>query len=94
MRLALDVKGEDATGSPFTERTHCLNVSGAGILFESRQKLLVGTRVKLLIHIPPSLREHFGGLSTYETAAVICRLEKLENEASVRAGARFAGSRA
>jgi hypothetical protein len=89
LHLALEVKGEDATGVPFREQTRCKNVSGGGLLFESGQKLLVGSRVHLAIRIPAALREHFGGHEIYETAAVICRLEKMENDTLVRVGARF-----
>jgi hypothetical protein len=89
LHLTLEVKGEDATGAPFRELTRCRNVSGGGLLFESGQKLLVGSRVHLAIRIPPALREHFSGHDVYETAAVICRLEKMENETVARVGARF-----
>ncbi len=47
LKLPVEVRGEDALGRVFVERTHCMNVSGGGILFESQEKLLVGTRLRL-----------------------------------------------
>jgi len=89
LRLQVAVKGEDALGRPFTETTRCMNVSGGGILFESGQKLLVGTRLHLRIEIPEPLRKHFGDRAVWETQAVIRRLEGLEGQSHIRVGARF-----
>ncbi len=89
LKLPVEVRGEDALGRAFVERTHCLNVSGGGILFESQEKLLVGTRLRLRIDIPAALRKHFGSRSVWETGAIIMRLEALEGQSTVRVGARF-----
>ena len=89
LKLPVRVSGEDAAGKTFEESTRCLNVSGGGILFESRERLLVGTRIHLRIEIPEALRKHFDDQSDYETSAIITRLEALESRARVRVGARF-----
>ena len=89
LKLHVMVQGEDALGRPFSETTQCLNVSGGGILFESQQKLLVGTRLHLRIEIPEPLRKHFGNRAVWETQAVIRRLESLEGRDRIRVGARF-----
>ena len=52
LHLPVEVRGEDATGSPFTELTHCLNVSGGGILFESHRQGPGGARVSRRIELP------------------------------------------
>jgi hypothetical protein len=89
LRLPVAVSGEDARGSAFVEHTHCMNVSGGGILFESGQKLLVGTRLRLRIEIPEQLRKHFEDREVWQTAAVITRLEAMEGQTVIRVGARF-----
>jgi hypothetical protein len=89
IRLSVEVRGEDALGRAFVERTRCLNVSGGGILFESHEKLLVGTRVHLRIEIPVSLQKHFGQRAVWNTGAVITRLEALEGQSVIKVGARF-----
>jgi hypothetical protein len=89
LKLPLEVRADDALGRPFVELTHCMNVSGGGILFESQEKLLVGTRLRLRIDIPTALRKHFENRSVWETGAVIMRLEALEGQSTVRVGARF-----
>lgn len=89
LKLPVEVRGEDALGRSFVEITHCLNVSGGGILFESLEKLLVGTRLQLRIEIPEPLRKHFGNRAVWETSAVIMRLEGMEGQSTIRVGARF-----
>ncbi len=89
IRLSVEVRGEDALGRVFVENTRCLNVSGGGILFESREKLLVGTRLHLRIEIPEGLRKHFGNRAVWNTGAVITRLEALEGQSVIKVGARF-----
>ncbi len=89
LKLTLDVRGESASGQPFWEQTQCRNVSGTGICFETRQKVLVNTRLRLSIKIPASLQKHFDGRGVYETEAIIVRLEATEGQSLVRVGARF-----
>jgi hypothetical protein len=89
LRLPVAVSGEDARGLTFVEHTHCLNVSGGGILFESGQKLLVGTRLRLRIEIPEPLRKHFDERDVWQTNAIITRLEAMEGQSILRVGARF-----
>ncbi|MBN2370945.1 MAG: PilZ domain-containing protein [Vicinamibacteria bacterium] len=83
------MSGENAGERSFAEQTRSLNVSAGGILFASRQKLVVGSRVRLRIDIPYSLRKHFGGRTVYETRAVICRIEPVEGSELMHVGARF-----
>jgi hypothetical protein len=89
LKLPVEVRGEDALGRRFVETTHCLNVSGGGILFESQEKLLVGTRLHLRIEIPEPLRKHFANRAIWETTAIIMRLEGMEGQSTIRVGARF-----
>ena len=94
LKLQVAVSGEDARGRAFVEHTQCLNVSGGGILFESGQKLLVGTRLRLRIEIPEALRKHFAGRAIWQTSAIITRLEAMEGQTVIRVGACFVeGSR-
>jgi hypothetical protein len=89
LHLPVSVSGESAGGRSFSESTRSLNVSGGGICFESRQKLLIGQRLMLRIQLPAGLRRHFGGRAMYEAQAVVCRVEQFEGEAVARIGARF-----
>jgi len=94
-RLGLDlpihVSGNDVSGAPFAELTRSLNVSGGGICFETRQRLQPGSRLAVLVQLPPALRRHFGGRETYRARAVVCRVEHLEGQPVSRIGARFLG---
>jgi len=91
LHLALEVSGDDASGAPFVEATRSLNLSGGGVLFESRRRLLVGARVSLVITLPPALRGHFGGHPEYRARAVVCRVERFEGSPVSRIGVRFLG---
>jgi hypothetical protein len=91
LHLSFDVSGKDASGTPFTQTARTLNISGGGVLFESPRHLLVGSRLVLHIQIPPSLRKRFGNRPLYRVRAVVCRVERFQDEAMSRVGARFLG---
>jgi hypothetical protein len=91
IHLAVEVSGRDSMGRSFSEKTRSLNVSGGGICFESRQLLDVGSRLELVIELPPSLRPHFSGRSVYRARALVCRVEHFPAEPRYRVGARFLG---
>ena len=91
LHLTLDVAGQDAAGAAFHETSRTLNISGGGVLFESRRNLLVGSGLALAIQIPEALRKHFGDRPVYNVKAVICRVESFEGEQAHRIGARFLG---
>jgi c-di-GMP-binding flagellar brake protein YcgR len=91
LHLPVEVHGEDATGARFTEVTRSVNVSGGGILFESHRHIPIGTRLRLKIELPVSLRHHFGDNEVYKARAVVCRVERMEGDAANRIGARFLG---
>jgi len=91
LHLAMEARGEEATGSSFSEETRSLNISGGGILFESRHNLLVGSQVLLAISVPPALQKRFGNRPVYRARAVVCRVERFEGEPVSRVGARFLG---
>ena len=91
LHLPVEVKGQDTSGDAFEEATRTLNISGGGICFESGQKLVVGSRLLLLIQLPPPLRKHFRNRPLYRARAVVCRVERFEGQAVSRIGARFLG---
>jgi hypothetical protein len=91
LQLRVEVKGQDTIGANFEEATRTLNISGGGICFESEQKLIVGSRLLLLIQLPPPLRKHFRNRPLYRARAVVCRVERFEGQAVSRIGARFLG---
>ena len=91
LHLPVEVKGQDTSGAAFEEATQTLNISGGGICFESGQKLVVGSRLLLLIQLPPPLRKHFRNRPLYRARAVVCRVERFEGQAVSRIGARFLG---
>jgi hypothetical protein len=91
LRLSLDISGQDAGGVAFAHSAQTFNISGGGVCFETPRNVLVGTRLLLIIQIPPALRGHFGGRAVYRAWAVVCRVERFEGQASSRIGARFLG---
>lgn len=91
LHLPLQASGQDASGASFSEATRTLNISGGGILFETRHHLPVGSQLVLAIELPPALQKHFGNRPVYRCRAVICRVERFESEALSRVGARFLG---
>ena len=88
--LALTVSGEDVTGRGFTESTRTLDVSGGGLAFATRRRLLVGSRLVLEVRLPPRLRRHFAGRDAYRVKAVVCRVVAPE-EGPAQVGVRFLG---
>jgi hypothetical protein len=91
LHLPVEVSGSDAAGHAFTESTRTVNISGGGICFESARHILVGTRVRLQIRLPPSLQGRFGGRELYSVRAVVCREENFDGQSLHRIGARFLG---
>jgi len=91
LHLPLDVDGRDAGGARFSETTRTLNVSGAGLAFETGRDLQMGSRLDLSIELPPPLRHHFGGKAVYSVRAVVCRVERPQGAAIARIGVRFLG---
>jgi hypothetical protein len=77
-RLALTprlvVSGADIQDRPFTERTHALDVSGAGLSFETTHNLTVGTRLHFLIYVPAALRHRFDGRPVYRVRGLVTRV--------------------
>jgi hypothetical protein len=91
LHLPVEVHGEDVSGARFTEVTRSVNVSGGGILFESHKQIPIGTRLRLSIELPVTLRHRFGDRETYTARAVVCRVERPEGNVAARIGARFLG---
>jgi hypothetical protein len=89
LQLPVEVRGEDVAGAAFSEQARSINVSGGGICFECRRTLAVGARLQLAIDLPPALRRHFGNQDVYRARAVVCRVERLEEDGPSRVGARF-----
>lgn len=88
--LPLSVSGEDVAGRTFTEATRTVNVSGGGLAFATRRRLLLGARLLLEVRLPPPLRRHFAGRESYRVRAVVCRLVVPE-EGLAQVGVRFLG---
>jgi PilZ domain len=88
--LPLSVSGEDIAGRTFTETTRTANVSGGGLAFATRRRLLLGSRLVLEVRLPPRLRRHFDGREAYRVRAVVCRVVGPE-EGLVQVGVRFLG---
>ena len=88
--LPLTVSGADATGRAFTESTRTLDVSGGGLAFATRRRLLIGSRLVLEVRLPQRLRRHFAGREAYRVKAVVCRVVAPE-EGLAQVGVRFLG---
>lgn len=91
LHLPVKLKGTDEAGHAFAESTRTRNISAGGICFESAYHVPVGDRVSLEISIPDAMRKHFGGQAVYAVTAVVCRIERFEEGAVSRIGARFIG---
>ena len=91
LHLPVKAKGTDETGHAFMETTRTRNISAGGICFESAYHVPVGGRVSLEISIPDGMRKHFGGQAVYSVSAIVCRVERFEDGAVSRIGARFVG---
>jgi c-di-GMP-binding flagellar brake protein YcgR len=89
LHLPVEVRGEDAAGTTFTEHTRTVNVSGGGLCFESHRPLSVGARIRLAIELPVNLRRHFGDSDVYRARAVVCRVERTSGSDEARISARF-----
>ena len=88
--LPLTVSGADVTGRAFTESTRTLDVSGGGLAFATRRRLLIGSRLVLEVRLPPRLRRHFAGREVYRVKAVVCRVVAPE-QGLAHVGVRFLG---
>ena len=88
--LPLMVSGEDGAGRVFNESTRTLDVSGGGLAFATRRRLLIGSRLVLEVRLPPRLRRHFAGREAYRVRAVVCRVVAPE-EGLAQVGVRFLG---
>jgi hypothetical protein len=88
--LPVVVSGEDLAGHAFNESTSTLNVSGGGLAFATRRRILMGSRLVLEVRLPPRLRRHFAGRDTYRVRAVVCRLVVPEG-GPAQVGVRFLG---
>ena len=89
LELPLEVRGTDTAGEAFVEMTRSLNVSGGGLLFRTSRGLLVGSALRISIQVPPTLRRHFLGKAVYKVRAVVCRVERFQDEPTSRVGVRF-----
>jgi hypothetical protein len=89
LELPLEVIGSDGRGESFVEMTRSLNVSGGGLLFKTERALVVGSALRIVIHVPPTLRRHFQGKAVYKVRAVVCRVERFQDDAVSKVGVRF-----
>lgn len=89
LHLPVHVSGRDKSSGPFAETAATVNVSGGGICFATAREIPVGARIDLHIELPPRLRRRFGGRTTYDVRAVVCRLEPRPGEGGFHVGARF-----
>jgi PilZ domain len=89
LQLPVEVQGEDVSGAPFRELTRTLNISGGGVYFECHRAVAVGARLQLAIELPSAVRRHFDGKDVYRARAVVCRIERLEGQETIRLAARF-----
>lgn len=91
LELPLEVRGSDSSDESFVEMTRSVNVSGGGLLFKTERSLIVGTALRISIQVPPALRRHFFGKAVYKVRAVICRVERFQEDPVSRVGVRFVG---
>jgi hypothetical protein len=91
LRLPLSFAGRDGDGVEFSAQGRSLDVSGAGIRFETRHRLDVGTRLLLEMPVPEVWRAHFGDREVYRVYCVVRRVATPEGGALHQVGAQFVG---
>lgn len=89
LRLPLHFSGQDADKLAFEAQGRSLDVSGAGMRFETRHRLEIGMRLLVEMPLPEALRSHFGDREVYRVRAVVRRLDVPEGGALFRVGVQF-----
>jgi len=75
LRLPVELFGKDADGVDFTAQGRSLDISGQGMLVETRHRFDVGQRFELHMPLPEALRPHFNDLEIYKVLGVVRRVE-------------------
>lgn len=75
LRLPVELFGKDADGVDFRAQGRSLDISGQGMLVETRHRLAVGQRFELHMPLPEALRPHFNDLEIYKVLGVVRRVE-------------------
>lgn len=91
LRLPLRFSGQDADKLAFEAQGRSLDVSGAGMRFETRHRLDVGMRLLVEMPLPEALRPRFGDREVYRVRAVVRRVDVPEGGALFRIGVQFTG---
>jgi len=74
LRLPLGFSG-DEQGTRFDGQGRTLDVSGTGLLMETRHALQVGQRLLIELHVPQALQARFEGREVYRVLAVVRRVD-------------------
>ncbi len=90
VRLQLQVRGTDAEGATYEERTRTENICRGGVAFVTRRKLGAGTSVEIRIPLPAR-----SGASEDEFATVgrVVHVANASEPASLLIGVEFTGPR-
>jgi len=91
LRLPLHFSGQDADKVPFEAHGRSLDVSGAGMRFETRHRLEIGMRLLVELPLPEALRPHFGNREIYRVHGVVRRVEIPEGGALFQVSVQFTG---
>ena len=71
LRLPVEVFGKDAEGQGFTAQGRSLDISGQGMMIETRHHFDVGQRFELHMPLPDLLRPRFGDREIYKVVGVV-----------------------
>lgn len=75
LRLPVELFGKDVESQDFTAQGRSLDISGQGMLIETRHHFDVGQRFELHMPLPEVLRPRFGDREVYKVVGVVRRVE-------------------
>lgn len=90
IRLPVLVRGTDAEGAEFEERTSSENICRGGVAFVTRRKLVHGTSLEIRIPLPASA----GSVEDeFSTVGRVVHVKNAEADAGLYIGVEFTGPR-
>jgi len=90
IRLPIHVRGKDADGADFEERTSSENICRGGVAFVTRRKLGHGTSLEIRIPLPASA----GAVEDeFSTVGRVVHVKNAEADAGLYIGVEFTGPR-
>jgi c-di-GMP-binding flagellar brake protein YcgR len=90
IRLPIHVRGKDAEGAEFEERTSSENICRGGVAFVTRRKLGHGTTLEIRIPLPASTGT---AEDEFSTVGRVVHVKNVDADAGLYIGVEFTGPR-